>query len=90
MKSAPRASWITASTAFLALTSLAQAHPGHDGGHDLTWDFGHLAQHPVATLVWTTLIGAAVWSSWQLVANREQRRAMRNDEKRPRNLRRDR
>ena len=27
---------------FAALPAIASAHPGHDGGHDLTWDFGSL------------------------------------------------
>ena len=36
--------------AFLALTAFAQAHPGH-GGHDFTWDFGHLAAYPDATRI---------------------------------------
>ena len=27
---------------FAALPAFASAHPGHDGGHDLTWDFGSL------------------------------------------------
>ena len=43
--------------------AIASAHPGHDGGHDLTWDFGpglghvHYGQ---ALLVGLLLVGAAV------------------------------
>lgn len=29
------------------LASTAQAHPGHDGGHDLTWDFSAAVHHVV-------------------------------------------
>jgi hypothetical protein len=36
------------------------AHPGHDGEHDVTWDFGHLAAHPLATVVCFAVIVAAV------------------------------
>jgi hypothetical protein len=43
-----------------ALPAIARAHPGHDG-HELTWDFGHLAAHPLATLVWLALAGGVVW-----------------------------
>ncbi len=32
--------------AAFALPVLAQAHPGHDGGHELTWDFTSGATHP--------------------------------------------
>jgi hypothetical protein len=27
------------------LPAIASAHPGHDGGHDLTWDFGNGLGH---------------------------------------------
>jgi urease accessory protein len=46
-----------------AVPALASAHPGHDGGHDLTWDFGgglghvHYGQ---ALLVGLLLVGVAV------------------------------
>lgn len=48
---------------FLATTAFMQAHPGHDG-HDVTWDFsaGHLASHPVATVVCAVLLVAAAWA----------------------------
>jgi hypothetical protein len=38
------------STSLLVLfPAVAQAHPGHEG-HELTWDYQHLAAHPLATL----------------------------------------
>ncbi|HVS53238.1 MAG TPA: hypothetical protein VHD62_12855 [Opitutaceae bacterium] len=49
------------SIAFLASAALAQAHPGHDGGHELTWDFEHLAAHPGATLGWALVLATGAW-----------------------------
>jgi hypothetical protein len=45
-----------------ALPAIASAHPGHDGGHDLTWDFGSLGHvHYGPMLVGgLLLIGAVV------------------------------
>ncbi len=31
----------------LFVASTANAHPGHDGGHDLTWDFETMIDHIV-------------------------------------------
>lgn len=42
---AVRLSKFAAALAFLP--ALASAHPGHDGGHDLTWDFAGGFTHPV-------------------------------------------
>lgn len=36
-----------------------RAHPGHEG-HELTWEFSHLAQHPLATIGCAAVAGAAV------------------------------
>ena len=49
---------------FATLTAPAAlfAHPGHDGDHDFTWDFSHLAAHPVATFFCATVLGVAVWA----------------------------
>ncbi len=44
---------------FMAAAGTARAHPGHDG-HELTWDFSHLAQHPVATISCAMVVGAGV------------------------------
>ena len=45
-----------------ALPAVASAHPGHDGGHDLTWDFGSLGHvHYGPMLVASVLlVGAAI------------------------------
>jgi len=53
---------------FGATAALAHAHPGHDG-HDLTWDFsaGHMAGHPLATLVCSLLLVAGAWGVASLV-----------------------
>ena len=61
-------------TRFLALLTfalpvLARAHPGHDG-HELTWDYSHLAAHPLATLGCFGVFALAGWSLWKLVRSR--------------------
>jgi hypothetical protein len=44
-----------------ALPAIASAHPGHDGGHDLTWDFGSLGHvHYGPMLVGGLLLVGAV------------------------------
>jgi hydrogenase/urease accessory protein HupE len=48
-------------SALLAVPAIAYAHPGHDG-HELTWDFGHLVAHPLATLSWFVALGAGIWA----------------------------
>ncbi len=53
-------------TAFLAVSGLAQAHPGHDG-HELTWDLSHLADFPVATITCFTVVAVAGWIGWLLL-----------------------
>lgn len=53
------------STVTLVSTNLAIAHPGHDGDHGLTWEFSHLAAHPVATvLCGAVLVAAVVGVAW--------------------------
>ena len=49
----------------LLFPALAQAHPGH-GGHELTWDFNHLAAHPFATLECLIVLAAGVWFARQI------------------------
>ena len=42
----------------------AQAHPGHEGGHDgdeFVWTADHLARHPGATLA---ILAAIVLTAW--------------------------
>jgi hypothetical protein len=52
--------------ALLASATLLSAHPGHEG-HELTWDFDHLAAHPAATLGWVAIFALAVWLLVRLV-----------------------
>ena len=52
---------------FLALTAfvlpvLDHAHPGHDGGHDLTWDFTSGAVHPLSG--WDHLLAMVAVGMW--------------------------
>jgi hypothetical protein len=63
----------TVATALIALLpSLAQAHPGHDGG-EVTWDFTHLAAHPFATMGWLVAIGGVAWIVGRITAPRVER-----------------
>ena len=50
----------------LAAAPAALAHPGHDG-HELTWDFSHLAAHPLATLGCFLGISALAWIGWRML-----------------------
>jgi len=56
-----------------ALPLIAQAHPGHDGDHDLVWDFDHLASHPLGTLLCLGLLVAAFWGVRQLLTARREK-----------------
>jgi len=56
----------------VVLPAVAQAHPGHDG-HELTWDLGHLAAYPGATLLWTLAFAAGIWDSRNSPAPRPRR-----------------
>lgn len=58
---------VPSTAVFLTLVSLAQAHPGHDGGHDVTWELSHLAAHPLATLLCLGAIVAGAGIAWLLV-----------------------
>ena len=49
--------------ALLASTAHLRAHPGHDGD-ELTWDFGHLAAHPLATAGCFAVVLAVVATGW--------------------------
>jgi urease accessory protein len=42
-----RSRFFQLSSALLLLPSAAFAHPGHDGGHDLSWDFSGGFAHPL-------------------------------------------
>lgn len=52
--------------AAFAFPVLAQAHPGHDGDHEVIWEFAHLAAHPLATLACVSLLVGAGWGVWTL------------------------
>ena len=49
------------------LPVIAQAHPGHDGDHELIWDFEHFASHPLASLACAAVIVTAGWIVWRLL-----------------------
>lgn len=68
MKLSPRRALVPVA-AFVAAASVAQAHPGHDG-HDFTWDFGHLAAYPDATILCIGVLGAVAWVVWKIVSAR--------------------
>ena len=65
-----------AALAFAFSAAVARAHPGHDGheGGDFTWDFSHLASHPLATAACALIVGAALWAG---VSHLRSRRASR-------------
>jgi hydrogenase/urease accessory protein HupE len=54
----------------LAAPALAFAHPGHEGGHDFEWDFGHFASHPLATTLCVAVLAISVWAVWRLVKSK--------------------
>jgi len=58
---------------FLWAASGVSAHPGHDG-HELTWDFSHLAQHPFATMGCAAVVGAGVAVLLQVLRRRAELR----------------
>ena len=51
------------------LTSInAQAHPGHEGGHDgdeFVWTADHLARHPAATLMVLAAVALIAWGAFR-------------------------
>jgi len=48
------------------LASVLHAHPGHDDGHELTWDLGHLIAHPGATLLCFGSLAACGYIAYRL------------------------
>ena len=66
---------------FAAGVSIVRAHPGHDG-HELTWDFGHLAQHPVATMACGAVLGIAFFVAIQVRRHRAELRVQRVNRRR--------
>lgn len=59
--------FVAPAVVFLATAALAQAHPGHDG-HDFTWDFGHFAAYPDATILCVGVLSVVVWGIWKVFA----------------------
>jgi hypothetical protein len=74
MKSPLRSRFVAA---FLALVSplAALAHPGH-GDPDFTWEFRHLAAHPLATAGCIVVLAAGFWGlAWIFHRLRQPRRS---------------
>lgn len=67
-----------AALAFAFSAAVARAHPGHDGheGGDFTWDFSHLASHPLATAACALIVGAAFWAGVSHLRSRRASRAV--------------
>jgi hypothetical protein len=55
---------------WMVLISRVAAHPGHDDGHELTWDLGHLAAHPLATFGCVVLLTGVIGTGWYLLRRR--------------------
>ena len=50
----------------------ANAHPGHDGGHDgdeFVWTADHLARHPGATLLILAALALLVWGAFRFFSS---------------------
>jgi hypothetical protein len=75
MSSVLRSTVISALTV-AAFPIVAYAHPGHDD-HELTWEFTHLLEHPIATVTCGILLGTLVWSVVHFIQSRS-RAASRN------------
>jgi hypothetical protein len=71
MKTSSRRGWMSVA-AFLFLATVTQAHPGHDDGHELTWDLtvSHLAQHPYATIACAAVLGVGICAAAQEIFRR--------------------
>jgi hypothetical protein len=71
MKTLPAARFLFRASviATAALPAAAHAHPGHDG-HELTWDFAHLAAYPLATLGCFLAIAGVAWVAGRVLRSR--------------------
>ena len=52
-------------------TITAQAHPGHEGGHDgdeFVWTADHLARHPGATLLILAVVALIAWGAFRFTS----------------------
>ena len=64
MKSRLAARFLKITAALTLLPAIASAHPGHDGGHDLTWDFAGGFAHPVFGLDhFLAMIAVGIWAA---------------------------
>lgn len=64
MKSRLAARFLKITAALALLPAVASAHPGHDGGHDLTWDFAGGFAHPVFGLDHLlAMIAVGIWAA---------------------------
>lgn len=64
MKSRFTARFFKISATLALLPAVASAHPGHDGGHDLTWDFAGGFAHPVFGLDHLlAMIAVGIWAA---------------------------
>jgi urease accessory protein len=64
MKSRLAARFLKLIAALALLPAVASAHPGHDGGHDLTWDFSGGFAHPVFGLDHLlAMIAVGIWAA---------------------------
>jgi hydrogenase/urease accessory protein HupE len=62
--------WIIILVCMLTCIS-AQAHPGHEGGHDgdeFVWTADHLARHPGATLLTLAAVALIAWGATRCFA----------------------
>lgn len=64
MKHLSRPRFARLSALFAVLPAIASAHPGHDGGHDLTWDFGGGFGHPIGGLDHVVaMVAVGLWAA---------------------------
>ena len=61
---------------FFSAPVVALAHPGHDGGHDLTWDFVGEVLHRLGSpyhMAPALLLGAVVVLAWRKTRTKRDR-----------------
>ena len=64
MNSRPAARFLKISAVLALLPAAASAHPGHDGGHDLTWDFSGGFDHPLGGIDhMLAMIAVGLWAA---------------------------
>ncbi|MBC8038920.1 MAG: hypothetical protein H7Y06_00070 [Opitutaceae bacterium] len=60
MKSRLAVRFLTISAALALLPAALSAHPGHDGGHDLSWDLSGGIEHAKLPLACLIVVGLTV------------------------------